>query len=380
MVTAGVYLVARFHPLYDLASAAHATVAIIGAVSALFAASIALVQTDIKRVLAYSTMSQIGYMFLAVGIGAYSAGMYHLISHAFFKALLFMAAGNVIHAMADEQDMRRFGGMWRDLRTTSVTFLAGSLSLAGIIPFIGFFSKENVLGEAFSQGTALGYSVWAVGFLTAVLTAFYTGRMWWIAFWRPAAADRPVEHPHEAPPVMLVPVVVLGVLTTLGGLALQVTAIWPGGWHLVDTYLEPVVGTPSWGVAGAEILVTLLTLVLGALAFAAAYRFWITEQWSAATWRARLPWLATALERKWYFDELYDRVFVRPLDRGAEAADRQVDQRVINGAVTGVASAAEAGAGSLALTQNGYIRSYLLVFLGGAVVAAAVVLFKVVSG
>jgi NADH-quinone oxidoreductase subunit L len=306
--------------------------------------------------------------------------MYHLISHAFFKALLFMAAGNVIHAMADEQDMRRFGGMWRDLRTTSVTFLAGSLSLAGIIPFIGFFSKENVLGEAFSQGTALGYSVWAVGFLTAVLTAFYTGRMWWIAFWRPPAANRPVEHPHEAPPVMLVPVVVLGVLTTLGGLALQVTAIWPGGWHLVDRYLEPVVGTPSWGVASAEIVVTLLTLVLGAVAFAAAYRFWITEQWSAATWRARLPWLAAALERKWYFDELYDRVFVRPLDRGADGADRRLDQRVINGAVTGVASAAEAGAGSLALTQNGYTRSYLLVFLGGAVVAAAVVLFKVVSG
>ena len=287
MVTAGVYLVARMHPIYDVATYAHDTVAIIGAVTALFAATIAIVQTDIKRVLAYSTMSQIGYMFLAVGIGAYSAGMYHLISHAFFKALLFMAAGNVIHAMADEQDMRRFGGMWRDLRTTSLTFLAGSLSLVGIIPFIGFFSKENVLGEAFSRGTALGYSVWAIGFLTAILTGFYTGRMWWIAFWRPAAADRAVEHPHEAPPVMLVPVVILGVLATVGGLVLQTSAI-PGGWRLVDNYLEPVVGTPGWGVAGAEILATLLTLLLGALAFAAAYRFWISEQWSAPAWRARL--------------------------------------------------------------------------------------------
>src|SRR5579859_4421008 len=140
MVTAGVYLVGRMHPIYDVAVYAHGAVAIIGAVTALFAATIAIVQTDIKRVLAYSTMSQIGYMFLAVGIGAYAAGMFHLISHAFFKALLFMAAGNVIHAMADEQDMRRFGGIWRDLRTTSVTFLAGSLSLAGIIPFVGFFS------------------------------------------------------------------------------------------------------------------------------------------------------------------------------------------------------------------------------------------------
>src|SRR5581483_4895553 len=184
---AGVYLVARMAPIYDIATYAHDAVAIVGAVTALFAATIAIVQTDIKRVLAYSTMSQIGYMFLAVGIGAYSAGMYHLISHAFFKALLFMAAGNVIHAMADEQDMRRFGGIWKDLRTTSMAFLAGALSLAGIIPFVGFFSKENVLGEAFSRGTALGYSVWAVGFITAVLTGFYAGRMWWIAFWRPAA-------------------------------------------------------------------------------------------------------------------------------------------------------------------------------------------------
>ncbi len=380
MVTAGVYLVARFSPLYNLATYAHGTVAVIGAVSALVAASIALVQVDIKRVLAYSTMSQIGYMFLAVGIGAYAAGMYHLLSHAFFKALLFMAAGNVIHAMADEQDMRRFGGLWNDLRTTSLTFLAGALALAGIIPFIGFFSKENVLGEAFSQGTTLGYLVWAIGFLTAVLTAFYAGRMWWIAFWRPAAADRPVEHPHEAPPVMLIPVLILGALTTAGGLVLQVTAIYPGGWHLIDSYLEPVVGRPGWSTAGLEILVTLVTLLLGAAAFAAAYRFWIEGVWSPVAWRARLAWLATALEHKWYFDEIYDAIFVRPLDRSARIADQTIDEPLLNGAVSGVGAAAEAGAGSLALTQNGYVRSYLLVFLGGAVIAAAIVLIKVVAG
>src|SRR5213082_1135063 len=137
MVTAGVYLVARFHPLYDATIYAHAAVAIIGAVTALFAASIAMVQTDIKRVLAYSTMSQIGYMFLAVGVGAYAAGFFHLLAHALFKALLFMAAGNVIHALSDEQDMRRFGGLWKDMRTTSLCFLVGALSLAGIIPFVG---------------------------------------------------------------------------------------------------------------------------------------------------------------------------------------------------------------------------------------------------
>ncbi|TMF71093.1 MAG: NADH-quinone oxidoreductase subunit L, partial [Chloroflexi bacterium] len=183
MVTAGVYLVGRMHPIYDVAVYAHGAVAIIGAVTALFAATIALVQTDIKRVLAYSTMSQIGYMFLAVGIGAYTAGFFHLLSHAFFKALLFMAAGNVIHAMHDEQDMRKYGGLWGQLRPTSITFLLGSLSLVGVIPLVGFFSKEQILGAAFSRGDTLAYSVWAVGLVTALLTGFYTGRMWWLAFW-----------------------------------------------------------------------------------------------------------------------------------------------------------------------------------------------------
>src|SRR4030088_3609035 len=153
MVTAGVYLVARMHPIYDLTVYAHGAVAIVGAVTALFAASIAIVQTDIKRVLAYSTMSQIGYMFLAVGIGAYSAGFFHLLSHAFFKAPLFMSAGNVIHAMDDEQDMRRFGGLWRQLRRTSLSFLIGSLALVGVIPLVGFFSKEWILGAVFSKSS-----------------------------------------------------------------------------------------------------------------------------------------------------------------------------------------------------------------------------------
>ena len=378
MVTAGVYLVARFHPLYDVAVYAHAAVAVIGAVSALFAATIALVQTDIKRVLAYSTMSQIGYMFLAVGVGAYSAGMFHLLSHAFFKALLFMAAGNVIHALHDEQDMRRFGGLWNDMRRTSVTFLIGSLSLAGIIPFVGFFSKENVLGEAFSRGDALGYSVWLIGFVTAVLTGFYAGRMWWIAFWRPAAADRPVaDHLHEAPSVMFLPVAALAVLTAVGGV-LQVKAL--GGWALVDDFLAPVLGGERIRTVALEYGATFLTLVLAALAFAAAYNFWIRGTWRAESWRGRYPRVVALLEHRYYFDELYDRALVRPLDRLAPGVDRRLDRPLIDGAVTGVAAAAENAAGSLALTQTGYLRSYVLVFLCGAVVAAALVVIKAWSG
>ncbi|HEX6350846.1 MAG TPA: NADH-quinone oxidoreductase subunit L [Candidatus Dormibacteraeota bacterium] len=376
MVTAGVYLVARFHPLYDVTVYAHAAVAIIGAVSALFAASIALVQTDIKRVLAYSTMSQIGYMFLAVGVGAYSAGLFHLLSHAFFKALLFMAAGNVIHALHDDQDMRHYGGLWNDMRRSSVTFLVGSLSLAGIIPFVGFFSKENVLGEAFSRGDTLGYAVWLIGFVTAVLTGFYTGRMWWFAFWRPASEERPVAgHLHEAPLVMLVPVAILAVLTTIGGF-LQVKAI--GGWALVDDFLQPVLGAERIRTQPLEYLATLLTLVLAALAFGAAYNFWIRGTWSPADWRARYAWGARLLEHKYYFDELYDWVFVRPLGRLAALTDRE-DRSLIDTGAVDVGTYTERGAGTLSLTQTGFLRSYVLVFVAGAVIAAGLVLWRALA-
>src|SRR3989449_7271461 len=219
MVTAGVYLVGRMHPIYDITVYAHAAVAIVGAATALFAASIAIVQVDIKRVLAYSTMSQIGYMFLAVGIGAYSAGFFHLMSHAFFKALLFMAAGNVIHAMHDEQDMRKYGGLLRQLPRTSWSFLIGAISLVGIIPFVGFFSKEQILGAAFSKpNDTLALIVWGIGFVTALITGFYTGRMWWKSVAGKPSPQRPVEHPHEAPPVMLIPVFILAALATVGGL------------------------------------------------------------------------------------------------------------------------------------------------------------------
>src|SRR5205814_462877 len=271
MVTAGVYLVGRMHPIYDVATYAHSAVAIVGAVTALFAATIAIVQVDIKRVLAYSTMSQIGYMFLAVGIGAYSAGFFHLLSHAFFKALLFLAAGNIIHAMHDEQDMRKYGGLWNQMRPTSIAFLVGSLSLVGLIPFVGFFSKEQILGLAFARGDLISGSVWVIGALTALLTGFYTGRMWWLAFW----------------------------------------------------------GKPS---------------------------------------PQRL------LERKYYFDDIYDGVFVRPLDRVAAFLQRDIEQPVIDAAVVDTGYLARWSAAELSLTQSGYFRNYVLVFVVGVVAIAGVLL------
>jgi NADH-quinone oxidoreductase subunit L len=374
MVTAGVYLIGRLHPIYDVAVYAHGAVAIIGAVTALFAASIAIVQTDIKRVLAYSTMSQIGYMFLAVGIGAYSAGFFHLMSHAFFKALLFMAAGNVIHAMHDEQDMRKYGGLRTQLPRTSWSFLIGSLSLVGVIPFVGFFSKEQILGSAFSKpDDTLSLIVWGVGFLTALITGFYTGRMWWMAFGGKPSPQRPVEHPHEAPPVMLVPVLILAVLATIGGL-IQTRALGFGP-QAVSDFLSSVVGAPRWEGGAAEIAATAVTMILAALLFVAAYRLYVERSWKP--WSAAVPWLQNLLERKYYFDEIYNFVFVRPMDAVARVGLRDIEQPVIDGVLDAAGEATEAGAGSLSPTfQTGYFRNYVLVFVAGACVAAVLILVK----
>jgi NADH-quinone oxidoreductase subunit L len=373
MVTAGVYLIGRLHPIYDVAELAHGAVAIIGAVTALFAASIAIVQTDIKRVLAYSTMSQIGYMFLAVGIGAYSAGFFHLMSHAFFKALLFMAAGNVIHAMNDEQDMRKYGGLFKQLPRTSWSFLIGSLSLVGIIPFVGFFSKEQILGAAFSKPSdPLALMVWVIGFITALITGFYTGRMWWMAFGGKPSAQRLVEHPHEAPSVMLIPVMVLAVLATVGGL-IQTRALGFGP-QAVSDFLASAVGAQGWEGGVADVVVSLVTMTLAGLLFLAAYRLYVERKWKP--WSARFPWLQNLLERKYYFDEAYSYAFVRPMDMLAERGLSDVEQPLIDGVVVATGEATEAGAGSLSLTQSGYFRNYVLVFLAGACIAAILILVR----
>src|SRR5438132_641827 len=367
MVTAGVYLVGRMHPIYDIAVYAHAAVAIVGAVTALFAATIAIVQVDIKRVLAYSTMSQIGYMFLAVGIGAYSFGFFHLLSHAFFKALLFMAAGNVIHAMHDEQDMRKYGGLWGQMRPTSVAFLVGSLSLVGVIPFVGFFSKEQILGAAFSKPDDSAVQLlWFIGFLTALITGFYTGRMWWLSFWGKPSPQRPVEHPHAPRLVMMVPVGILAVLATIGGF-IQTRALGIGP-SAVSDFLNPVVGPVRWEGGGGEIAVTFLTMILATALFAGALRL--------RPWSSYAPWAQRLLERKYYFDEIYDAAFVRPMDWVAAFAQRDIEGPVIDAAVVDTGLLTRWGAGELSLTQSGYFRNYVLVFVGGAVVVAVALLVR----
>ena len=365
MVTAGVYLVGRMHPIYDVAIYAHAAVAIVGAVTALFAATIAIVQVDIKRVLAYSTMSQIGYMFLAVGIGAYAAGFFHLLSHAFFKALLFMAAGNVIHAMHDEQDMRKYGGLWGQMRPTSISFLIGSLSLVGVIPLVGFFSKEQILGLAFTKpDDNMVHVLWLVGSATALITGFYTGRMWWLSFWGKPSPHRPVDHPHAPPLVMMITVAVLAVLATAGGL-IQTRALGVGP-ALVTDFLASVLGPVRWEGGGIEIAVTFLTMILATALFVGALYI--------RPWSAYAPWAQRVLEHKYYFDELYDRAFVRPTDAVAAFALRDIERPVIDAAVVDTGVAARWSAGELSLTQSGYFRNYVLVFVGGVVAIAGVLL------
>ncbi|MGH7762188.1 MAG: NADH-quinone oxidoreductase subunit L [Candidatus Dormibacteraceae bacterium] len=376
MVTAGVYLIGRMHPIYDIATYAHGTVAIIGAVTALFAATIAIVQTDIKRVLAYSTMSQIGYMFLAVGIGAYAAGFFHLLAHAFFKALLFMAAGNVIHAMHDEQDMRKYGGLFRQLPRTSWSFLIGSLALVGVIPLVGFFSKEQILGAAFAKpDDSLALAVWVVGAVTALITGFYTGRMWWMAFGGKPSPERPVAVPHEARLVMMVPVLILATLSVVGGF-IQTRALGIGPSQVSD-FLASSVGQVGWGETGGAVIVGLATMILAALLFLAAYRWYVARTWTP--WSSRFPWAQRLLERKYYFDEIYDAAIVRPMDRIADIGLRDIEEPVLDGAVAGTGHAAVAGASSLSLTQSGYFRNYVLVFVGGAVVAAVLLLIRASS-
>ncbi|HKA49580.1 MAG TPA: NADH-quinone oxidoreductase subunit L [Candidatus Dormibacteraeota bacterium] len=379
MVTAGVYLIGRMHPIFDVATWAHGTAATIGAITALFAATIAVVQTDIKRVLAYSTMSQIGYMFLAVGIGAYAAGFFHLLAHAFFKALLFLGAGNVIHAMNDEQDMRKYGGLWDQMRATSVCFLVGSLSLVGIIPFVGFWSKEVVLGDAFSKpgGWELAQWLWLVGFLTAILTGFYTGRMWWMAFAGKPSPDRPVAHPHEAQRVMLIPVAILALLSTIGGF-IQINAGFHEGWKLVEDFLAPTVGHLGWEARNIEYFWTAATLLLGGVAFMLAYNFYVRRVWRP--WSAAVPRLQRLLEHKYYFDEVYDAVFVRPMDAVGEGGDRYIEEPIIDGTPAEIGIAAQSSAAGLSLTQTGYFRTYALVFLAGAVVAAVILLLVRAAG
>jgi NADH-quinone oxidoreductase subunit L len=359
MVTAGVYLVARMHMLYDWAPAAAATVAVIGGVTAIFAATIGTSQVDIKRILAYSTMSQIGYMFLAVGVGAYAAGMFHFMTHAFFKALLFMAAGNVIHAFHDDQDIRHMGNLRAGLPITFWTFLVGTLSISGFPLLAGFFSKDEIIRAALS---APGTEFWlgVIALITAGLTAYYMFRLFFIAFgWEWLSHDD--RHLHEALPVQTVPIVILAVGAVVGG------------YIPVANFLSPVFGHAVEMGTGAFIGLAALSVLVALIGFSIAYLLHARRPDLAVVWRTRLGPIHTLVEHKYYVDELYDRVFVRPGLALARFLNDIVEPRVIDGAVNGIADFFLLEAREFRLIQTGRVGTYALWTLGGAIGVVLVV-------
>jgi NADH-quinone oxidoreductase subunit L len=369
MVTAGVYLIARTHVLFELAPAIHDLAGILGGITILLAGLIALVQTDIKRVIAYSTMSQIGYMFVAVGLGAYGSGLFHLMTHAFFKALLFMAAGIVIHALSDEQDIRRMGGLGRKLPFTYRVFVIGALALAAIPPFAGFFSKDSILGAAANAGT-LGWILWGAGAIGAFLTGLYTFRLLFIVFWgEPTPFAR--EHLHlksfEGGLAMAWPVAVLAVLSIVGGW-LQV----PWGWSLVDDWLEPVAQSAEEATGLTFTFSVLASLLLSLAGIALAWRWYGRASDAPARARQRWPWAARTLEHKFYFDEAYDLAFYEPASRKAAALGRYVEQPVFLGSLGGLASGVRLASRRLSSVQTGYVREYALALAAGLAVLAIV--------
>jgi NADH-quinone oxidoreductase subunit L len=379
MVTAGVYLIARFHTLFDLAPVAQGMVACVGLGTALMAGVIALSQVDIKRVIAYSTMSQIGLMIFAVGIGAYTAGMFHFATHAVFKALLFMAAGNVIHAMHDEQDIRLMGGLGPRMRRTEVSFLAGTMALAGIPLFAGWFSKEDLLGFGVVSGPAHP-TLYAIGVVINILTGLYAVRLWAVVF-RGEPQTARVFQAHEASPVMLQPVMVLAALSVIVGIVIQ----WPFqilgfSAHFLSSFLDPVfsAGTgqvtaePGTAIGAVALAVGTLASLFGA---GLGYRLWFERKPQAQEVVERLPRLLPQLSwHKFYFDELYDALLVRPTRALAASMRRIVEPRVMDGWIRGLTQMFSDISIDFRGVETGLIRDYAtgMLFFVGAFVALMV--------
>jgi NADH-quinone oxidoreductase subunit L len=366
MVTAGVYMVARCHTLFEMAPLGLEVVAWVGGLTAVFAATIGLAQTDIKRVLAYSTISQLGYMFVGVGVGAYAAGIFHLVTHAFFKALLFLGAGSVIHGLGGEQDLRKMGGLGSRMRVTTVTFLVGALGLSGIPPLAGFWSKDEILGAAFHEGHL---ALWLLLVIGAFLTAFYTFRLVFLAFFGSARLSREAaHHVHESPAVMTVPLAVLAVLTAVAGLI----GIPSAHGTAFARFLAPVL--PAHEDASSGALVLVLMAVSAAVAVGGVVLAWIMygrrPVRADVIGVARNP-LHALLLNKYYVDELYDAVIVRPLFRLSGWCARVFDQAGIDGTVNGVARVVVAWAAGMRRLQTGFVMNYALGILIGAVAAVA---------
>ena len=376
MVTAGVFLMSRMSPLMEFAPVALTFVTFIGATTCLFAATIGCVQTDIKRVIAYSTCSQLGYMFMAAGVGAFQASMFHLVTHAFFKALLFLCAGSVIHAMSDEQDMRRMGGIWRRIPITYVTMWLGSLALAGIPYFSGYWSKDAILESTYAAASTVGMYGFVCGTIAAFLTAFYSWRLLFMTFHgRPRASEQVMAHVHESPASMCGPLVILSFGAVFAGWLLHALfigdhngAYWQGaiftrpGNHVLE------------GVEHTPFLIGILPSATGVLGIGLAYWFYILSPAVPGRLAARFAPIYRFLLNKWYFDELYDFLFVRPVLWLGRELWKVGDAQIIDGVPNGLASIAEGGSVQVVRIQTGSIAVYAFTMLIGLVVLVSLFL------
>ena len=376
MVTAGVFLMARFSPVLEFAPGALAVVTVVGASTALFAATVGCVQNDIKRIIAYSTCSQLGYMFVAAGVGAYQASVFHLLTHAFFKALLFLSAGSVIHAMSDEQDIRKMGGLFGKIPLTATVMWIGSLALAGVPPFAGFYSKDAIVEAAFAAHSAVGtYGFWCL-IIAAFLTAFYSWRLLILTFHGKTRADRHTfDHAHESPAVMTVPLILLAIGAVTTGYFFHEQLLgeeWQHFWGAAivngpaNHILHAMEEVPRW--------VSLAPTVVGLAGIAVAYLLYMALPAVPARLAATFRPVYLFLLNKWYFDELYTAVIVRPLLSAARALWQTGDAMIIDGVPNGLAAMTSGGAGRVSRLQTGSIAAYAFTMLIGLVVLISVFL------
>jgi NADH-quinone oxidoreductase subunit L len=378
MVTAGVYVVARSHVLFEHAPTAMVVVAIVGCATAFFAATIGLVQTDIKKVLAYSTVSQLGYMFLGCGVGAFSAGIFHLMTHAFFKALLFLAAGSVIHAMGGEQDMLKMGGLSKKIKWTYWTMLIATLAIAGFPPLAAFFSKDAILLSAFNNEHG-GHILYGLGLFTALMTSFYMFRLVFLTFYGQQRYDEHHVHVHESPWSMLGPLVILAVLSITGGW-LAAPALW-GGTDYFSSFLAPIFGAGETVNALDEAAARNLEYILAGVAVASAAIGWVVAYMLYSKDTGKPAEIAksagpvyTTLWNKYYVDEIYAAVIIAPLMWiSRNVLWKVVDVEIVDGAVNGIARGASEVGDASRHTQSGNTRSYAVWVVIGAIVIIAVV-------
>ncbi len=365
MVTAGIFIVVRSNVFYSISETASATVAVVGAVTALFAATIGVFQNDIKKILAYSTVSQLGLMFLGLGVGAYSSAVFHVTTHAFFKALLFLGAGSVIHAMGGEQDIRKMGGLKGKIRITFITMLIGTIAISGIPPFSGFFSKDEILAHTYDQSKGL----WLVGMLASILTAFYMFRLLFLTFFGSFRGTHEQEHHlHESPKSMTIPLIILAALSILGGL-LGLPEFW-GASNWMHHHLAPIIKRPAYVTLPHETEWVLMGLaVLGALAaIYFTYRLYIKYRaLPAANEEQMKPW-ERVVYNKYYVDEIYDGLIRKPLDFSARTFYRFFDTELIDGIVNGAGSAVKTIGSSVRFFQNGNIGFYIMSMVLGVVI------------